>query len=511
MNAKSLYLAPVLLASAFLSLSAMPAAAQLVDSDGDTILDSVECPGGTLPDSDGDGLADCYDPDDDNDGVGTIEESVPIGDTNGDGVGDYQDTDGDGIPDYRDPDDDNDGTPTIDEIPGYSYIDEDCDGIPDYLDADEEDGPCADPDNDGLTNAQEEAIGSDPKDADTDDDTVFDGQEVEPDAVARDTDGDGLPDHADTDDDGDGIPTSVEHDPGVDTGPGLQVVPIGGWDDVDNDGIPNHIDTDSDGDGKSDHEEAFGAGAPASLTLATSGIQQVVSVTLQINDSLWMVGTDWAFPDSDGDGIPSWLDGNDVDGPKGDPDGDGLTNQREENHGSDPFDFDTDGDGADDGDERGDTDGDGIPNRLDRDDDGDGELSRDEGWWDTDGDSVPNALDFDDGYSPCNYLDFVIPDGINVVDGYCTDRDCDGIADAYESVGEVYVGGETHWFSVNPATGNWSVVWHEAGHTVQPALCDGPCGMEDYDCDLVPNCSDPDWTDGPGENGTGDPQCSLLN
>jgi hypothetical protein len=78
-------------------------------------------------------------------------------------------------------------------------------------------------------------------------------------------------------------------------------------------------------------------------------------------------------------------------------------------------------------------------------------------------------------------------------------------------VAEVYVTGDTHWFSVNPFTGNWSVLWHEPGHTVRPALCDGPCAFEDYDCDLIPNCVDPDWTDGPGENGAGSPACDILN
>lgn len=55
----------------------------------------------------------------------------------------------------------------------------------------------ADPDGDGLTNAQEEALGTDPNDADSDDDGLSDGEEVNnfgTDPLNFDSDGDGLPD-----------------------------------------------------------------------------------------------------------------------------------------------------------------------------------------------------------------------------------------------------------------------------------------------------------------------------
>ncbi|MET0090418.1 MAG: hypothetical protein ABW068_10430 [Candidatus Thiodiazotropha sp.] len=45
----------------------------------------------------------------------------------------------------------------------------------------------------------------------------------------------------------------------------------------------------------------------------------------------------------------------------------------------------------------------------------------------------------------------------------------------------------------------------------QPALYDGQCALDDYDCDGVVNYIDPDWTDGPGENGQGDPMCNYFN
>lgn len=68
-------------------------------------------------DSDGDGLPDIYDLDDDGDNVPT---AIELGTNNDDGDDDPftpfpQDTDGDGTPDYLDTDDDNDGVLTRDE------------------------------------------------------------------------------------------------------------------------------------------------------------------------------------------------------------------------------------------------------------------------------------------------------------------------------------------------------------------------------------------------------------
>ncbi|MFT4740188.1 MAG: gliding motility-associated-like protein/uncharacterized repeat protein (TIGR01451 family), partial [Marivirga sp.] len=85
-------------------------------------------------DTDGDGIPDYLDGDDDGDGVPTIDEDI-----DGDGDPTNDDTDGDGIPDYLDEDDDGDGVPTVDEdIDGDgdpTNDDTDGDGIPDYLDA----------------------------------------------------------------------------------------------------------------------------------------------------------------------------------------------------------------------------------------------------------------------------------------------------------------------------------------------------------------------------------------
>ncbi len=238
------------------------------DTDGDGVWDGAEVDlldVNNVVDTDGDGIPDALDTDDDGDGVLTRDE-----DNNGDGDPSDDDTDGDGTPDYIDTDDDGDGVPSIDERgqdtdgdgiddaidtdddgDGVLSIDEDddgdgdprnddrdCDAVPNYLDIDDMDGPCADADDDGLTNGEEEAAGTDAYNRDTDGDGLPDGQELDGD-TGRDTDGDGLTDAADSDDDGDGVPTADE-----------------GFLDPDGDGLPNHLDPDSDDDGIPDGEES---------------------------------------------------------------------------------------------------------------------------------------------------------------------------------------------------------------------------------------------------------------
>jgi len=183
----------------------------VLDSDGDGIPDTIECPvAGSCPDTDMDGTDDYLDPDDDGDGVPTAIEC--------DGGAACQDTDEDGTPDYLDPDDDGDGRPTRDERPGDISIDTDGDGLPDYLDPDD--------DGDGLPTLEECVA-----------------------APCRDTDMDGTPDFLDGDDDGDGILTAREIADGVQIG--------AGGDDVDGDGLPNWLDTNSDGDDVDDRTEGI--------------------------------------------------------------------------------------------------------------------------------------------------------------------------------------------------------------------------------------------------------------
>jgi len=89
---------------------------------------------------------------DDNDGIPAAFE-----DLNGDGDLDNDDTDGDGLPNYLDADDDGDNVLTATEMPNYSTefeltqaLDTDGDGTPNYLDTDD--------DNDGVPTINEEGV-----------------------------------------------------------------------------------------------------------------------------------------------------------------------------------------------------------------------------------------------------------------------------------------------------------------------------------------------------------------
>lgn len=101
----------------------------MIDADQDGILDVVDQDQGgtplTIPNTDGTGLTDPYDPDDDDDGIPT---SVEVSDSTAFGA----DIDGDGLPAWRDTDSDGDG---IDDA--LETADIDVDGVPDYLDPDQ--------------------------------------------------------------------------------------------------------------------------------------------------------------------------------------------------------------------------------------------------------------------------------------------------------------------------------------------------------------------------------------
>ncbi|MFB6212153.1 MAG: hypothetical protein ABEI76_11515 [Halobacteriales archaeon] len=138
-----------------------------------------------------------------------------------------------------------------------------CGGTATDEDADSPDGVdiIRDRDGDTMDDKTEQAIGTDPRNADTDGDGISDTIEtsksngVGP-GYEIDTDGDGAIDATDTDADGDSIPDSIE-----------------GTGDADDDGISNYRDLDSDGDGASDSEEgtgdADGDGTPNYLDSAT--------------------------------------------------------------------------------------------------------------------------------------------------------------------------------------------------------------------------------------------------
>ncbi|WP_282133667.1 Ig-like domain-containing protein [Cellulophaga baltica] len=171
-----------------------------VDTDGDGINDNEETSLGTdpsNPDTDGDGISDGQEVN--TDATNPLDDCSSV---NGSPLGD-SDCDNDGLTtdqevaagtDPDNPDSDNDGLSDGEEIAlgtDPNNADSDGDGILDGQevvdntnpldDCDHNGGralPESDCDADGLTTAQEDAIGSDPNNADTDGDTIPDGQEI---------------------------------------------------------------------------------------------------------------------------------------------------------------------------------------------------------------------------------------------------------------------------------------------------------------------------------------------
>ena len=262
-----------------------------LDTDGDGVNDNVEV--GSDPtkplDTDLDGKINALDTDDDNDGLLTVSENYNGGNATDD------DTDKDTKPDYLDADDDGDGKlsatefndPNKNGMPDDA-VDSDGDGKANYLDSNDADGLKGDLDKDGLTNEQEQLIGSSPTDADSDDDGILDGQEFGTGTKARDTDGDGKVDILDADDDNDGIPTSSE-DKNLDgdKNPSTQAL------DTDTDSTPNYLDKDDDGDGVLTSNENYNGGTPVDDDTDKDG------------------KPDYLDNDDDNDGILSADEGND--------------------------------------------------------------------------------------------------------------------------------------------------------------------------------------------------------
>ena len=143
------------------------------DSDGDGIPDNEEVGDepSTATDTDGDGIINALDEDDDNDNLPTLLEGAintnPLEkDTDGDGLDDATevggntgiplDTDNDKLINAIDPDDDNDGLTTLDEIALKTNPlkkDTDGDGIEDGEEIGEKTGKPKDSDEDGIIDA----------------------------------------------------------------------------------------------------------------------------------------------------------------------------------------------------------------------------------------------------------------------------------------------------------------------------------------------------------------------
>ncbi len=218
----------------------------------------------------------------------------------------------------------------------------------------------ADYDKDGLTNARERELGTDPWNPDTDGDGLSDGDEVykyKTDPLKQDTDGDGLNDYdeiftyktnpnaADSDNDGlnDGEEIARKTDPlNPDTdGDGL----------IDGDEVIKYqtdpLNPDTDGDGLSDGDEVHKYNTnPKAKDTDGDGLSDY--------DEVHKYKTNPNNPDTDGDGLSDGLEVNThkTDPLKPDTDGDGLSDGDEvHKHNTDPLKSDTDGDGLSDGDE----------------------------------------------------------------------------------------------------------------------------------------------------------------
>ena len=300
-----------------------------VDTDRDGISDSEEVnERGTNPcaaDSDGDGI---------DDGAEIAIGTSPVDD----------DSDGDGMDDGWERDHGLD--------PLVSYGDDGADG---------------DPDDDGLPNAYELWYGGDPNSRDADGDGVDDYREVMilmTEAGVADTDGDGLSDgEEDTlgtdpccgDSDGDGLGDGWEHSNGFNPLSSISMSSEA-YLDPDGDGLTNLQEmmkgtnpllSDTDGDGLSDSAELTLGTDPVKADTDGDGLDDGYEVDAD--------GLDPLRPDSDRDGM---LDGWEVANglcptsaadAAGDLDVDGLSNLDEYRNHSNPRMFDTDGDRIGDG------------------------------------------------------------------------------------------------------------------------------------------------------------------
>jgi hypothetical protein len=348
------------------------------DTDDDGVADGAE-PNAFI-DTDLDGLVNVLDSDSDNDGLKDGTESGAIAlvadpDGNGPAVGTdpaspnfvpdadpatttnpmLADTDGGGLSDGAE---DLNGNGAVDNNEGNPSRGQNADdaGNPTNIDTD----------GDGLTDAQENQLGSDPNDVDSDDDGVADGLEANP---GDDSDRDGRLNINDADSDNDGIMDGTELGLTSPVADPDGVGPLLGTDSASPNFVPDQDPTtstnpllrDTDFGGVSDGQED-----PNSNGRLDAGEGNPNSGP-----------DDGNLPgDSDGDGIQDSLEIAAGTNPNlADTDGDGLTDGQEAVIGTNPLDLDTDDDGIADGAEPLpglDTDGDGVVNALDFDSDNDG-------------------------------------------------------------------------------------------------------------------------------------------
>lgn len=328
--------------------------------------------------------------------------SAPIIDTDDDGLSDEEENKLGTDPLLMDTDQDSISDSQEVGVNLDSPSDSDQDDIIDALDFDD--------DNDGISTLDEEKIGTSSLHADTDEDGILDALEIGSDLGSPiDTDGDGIIDALDTDDDDDNIDT-------------IQEALLG----------TNHLLRDSDGDGISDSKEVAdllyepldtdkdgiidAIDTDETLDQDNDGLPDIVEARLQTNPKK---------ADSDGDGINDSIEvGDNVDEPNdkdldgiidaldsiddSDTDNDGLTDSQELILKSDPKLADTDNDGINDLEEVGKN----IKQPLDSDKDG-----------------ILNLVDKDDDNDNLSTR-YEIRIGTNPLE---SDSDKDGLADNTEA------------------------------------------------------------------------------
>ncbi|MEO6314227.1 MAG: T9SS type A sorting domain-containing protein [Chitinophagaceae bacterium] len=320
-----------------------------LDSDNDGIPDVVEAGG---VDADGDGRIDNY-TDTDNDGLSQNVDANNTGQIgSGNGLG-LRDTDGDGVPDYLDLDSDNDGIPDVTEAGGIdvnndgkidNYTDSDADGYADAVDGDVG--------NDGVSENSANALLK--TGADTNNDGRADSY------PNKNMDNDSKPNPYDLDSDGDGI-TDTREAGFIDADSNGQVdgaIGINGWNagidampslallNTDAAGKPDYLDIDADDDGIPDNVEGIATSSylfPSYTDSDGDGIDDAY-------DSFAGFGGNGITPnDQDGDGIPDYRDlDTDADGSPDIIEGNDFNGDCKANDNTVLTGMDTDGDGLDD-------------------------------------------------------------------------------------------------------------------------------------------------------------------
>ncbi|NJB38203.1 Ig-like domain-containing protein, partial [Croceivirga sp. JEA036] len=419
-----------------------------LDNDGDGIPDDTDT------DDDNDGVPDTsdnapFDPSScqDLDGDGCDDCSATANNdftpgSNFDTANDGPDTDGDGICNTSDEDDDNDGIPDVvegnadfdnDGIPNSLDLDSDNDGIPDVV---ETGNGALDTDGNGSIDAAESPAGTNgiPNAAE---DGGVDGNGVSTPPV--NSDGTGGADYLDIDADNDGILDTIEAQPDA-----TLVQPTGN--DSDNDGIDDAFDADNGGAFINTPENTDGDTQPDYLDLDADDDGIVDNIEWQST-----AGYIQPFADSDGNGLADIYEtapgsGVSVNEPVN-TDGQGAPDFR---------DTDSDNDGLSDYIEAYDTNGDNTPDtapaNTDADNDGlddafDNSISAPNGIADPFGafNAGQKPTDFPNDQDPAtaqvDFRDDSVPlvpvdtDGDGINDDVDIDDDNDGILDYVESLG----------------------------------------------------------------------------